>query len=438
MLNRKTQSQVVVTFREAQRILTGKEAVENIPEAARQDSTASQVEKAAAMAAVGQALNQMQKAEKEAGAMVLTTPQHGPAARLQSLIASGEAASLKFDPLCTGGLEAKFDTHDWFGWATVAWAKLKNPTPHEMLRPAGDLPQPFPDAGRIAVLGDWGTGLYGAPKIADAVRDDRDPFAMLLHLGDVYYSGTNSEIADRFLDVWPARKEAINRALNSNHEMFSGGMGYFEKTLPQFGQESSYFAFQNEHWTLIGLDVAYHDHAIDDAQVNWLKRILSQAGPRKVVLFSHQQLYSHFESQGAKLWKHPGFSEILCSKRIFAWYWGHEHRCSIFESADANFGIHARCIGHSGMPQSRKATRNLPRCEGKIYEKAEWRRSAAKTVEGNPLPNVVVLDGPNNDIPDESEKFSPHGYAVLTLDGPALREEVRDSTGNIIYEKTLP
>lgn len=437
MPNGKKQSQVVVTFREAQRILTGMEAVKNIPEAARRDTAASPVEKAAAMAAVGQALNQMQKAENEAGAMVLTTPQHGPAARLQSLIASGEAASLEFEPLPTGGLEAKFDTHDWFGWATVAWAKLKNPTPHKMLRPTGDPPGPFPDAGRIAVLGDWGTGLYGAPKIADAVRCDRDPFAMLLHLGDVDHAGTDSEITDRFLDVWPYRNEAINRALNSNHEMFSGGAGYFGKTLPKFGQESSYFALQNKHWILIGLDVAYHDHAIDDEQVDWLKRVLAQAGARKAVLFSHHQLYSHFESQGTKLWSHPDFGEILRSRRIFAWYWGHEHRCSIFESADANFGILARCIGHSGMPQSRKATRNLPQCGEKEYNQAEWRRSVAKTVEGNPLPNVVVLDGPNNDIQDESDKFSPHGYAVLTLDGPALREEIRDLRKHHLRKNTV-
>ena len=37
-----------------------------------------------------------------------------------------------FQPLPTGGLEAKFDTQDWFGWATVAWEKLKHLIPHAM------------------------------------------------------------------------------------------------------------------------------------------------------------------------------------------------------------------------------------------------------------------------------------------------------------------
>jgi hypothetical protein len=287
---------VVVTFREVEKVLTGQEAVGNLREAANSDATASPAERAAVMAAVGNVLNELRRAEREAGARVLTTPQHGPASRLQSLIASGEAADLKFERLPSGGLEAKFDTHDWFGWATVAWAKLKHLVPHAMLRPASAVPEPFPAAGRVALLGDWGTGLYGAPEIAASIRRDRDPIALLLHLGDVYYSGTEKEVRQRFLDVWPFRSEATSRALNSNHEMYSGGDAYFDVTLPRFGQTASYFAYQNQHWTLVGLDVAYIDHAIDDRQVEWLKQVIRQAGDRKLVLFSHHQLYSHFEA----------------------------------------------------------------------------------------------------------------------------------------------
>ena len=156
------------------------------------------------------------------------------------------------------------------------------------------------------MLGDWGTGLYGAPVIAKSVRQDPDPFAMLLHLGDTYYSGTAKEMKQRFLDMWPSRNGAVNRALNSNHDMYSGGDAYFDDVLPAFGQDGSYFACQNKNWTLVGLDVAYKDHEIDDEQVEWLKQIIAKAGDNKIVLFSHHQLYSHFEKQGSKLWSHPG------------------------------------------------------------------------------------------------------------------------------------
>ncbi|MGB8444318.1 MAG: hypothetical protein WCE32_07980, partial [Pseudolabrys sp.] len=229
---------VVVTFREIEKALTGQEAMGNIREVASRDTQASPAERAAVMAAVGDVLNELRRAEHKQGARVLTTPHHPAASRLQSLVASGDGADLKFEPLPSGGLEAKFDTHDWFGWATVAWARLKHLVPHPMLRPKTGVAEPFPAAGRIALLGDWGTGLYGAPEIANAVRRDPDPFVMLLHLGDVYYSGTHTEVQQRFLDVWPSRSGAVNRALNSNHEMYSGGDGYFGRTLPKFAQEA--------------------------------------------------------------------------------------------------------------------------------------------------------------------------------------------------------
>jgi hypothetical protein len=428
----------VVLFEEVERILTQTEAVTALEAAGQEDTGVPDPERAAVMAGVAQALRLLRKAHQDADAKVLTTAQHSPASRLQSFIASGEAGKLDLKPLSTGGLEAKFDTGDWFGWAQVLWVKLTSKK-HAMLRPTAPVPDPFPEAGRIAVLGDWATGLYGAPEIAQRIVEDRDPFAMLLHLGDVYYSGTDGEVRDRFLNLWPVRNDQniLNRAINSNHEMYSGGTPYFTKTLPRFNQKASYFAHQNRHWTLVGLDVAYKDHDVDDEQVEWLKGILAQAGDRKVVLFSHHQLYSHFESQGKKLWAHAGLGEILRSKRIFAWYWGHEHRCSIFEGPDGNFGLLGRCIGNSGMPQSRTKTKDLPQATEPLYSRGEWRRSKARTIEGNALPDVVVLEGENPYIKGEEKKFSPHSYAVLTLDGPTLKEQVVSPSGAVLYEKTI-
>ncbi len=259
----------------------------------------------------------------------------------------------------------------------------------------------------------------------------------MMHLGDVYYSGTHDEVKTRFLDHWPTTKAKVHRALNSNHEMYSGGHAYFKDILPAFRQSSSYFALQNRYWTFIGLDVAYLDHAIDDEQVAWLTKILNQAGDRKVVLFSHHQLYSQFESQGLSLLAHGGFDTILRKKRIFAWYWGHEHRCVLFDEPDPQFGLWGRCIGHGGMPESRKRTRNLPRASEKMFERAEWRRAGTREAGGLWLPSATVLEGPNPFIPGEEDKFTPHGYAVLALDGPKLTEQVLDPKGNVIYERTL-
>lgn len=120
---------VVVTFREAEEVLTGQEAVSNLQEAADEDTGVTPEGKAAILAAMGNVLNALRRSEKEAGARVLNTPQDDRAARLQSLIASGEAANLKFAPLETGGLEAKFDTLDWFGWARGRMGEAETSVP---------------------------------------------------------------------------------------------------------------------------------------------------------------------------------------------------------------------------------------------------------------------------------------------------------------------
>lgn len=429
---------VVVTFDQVAKAIGSQEAIGNLGEVSSRDGSIPPEQRAAIMAGVGNILNRLRQAESKAGAKVLTTPHDARAARLQSLIASGEAAKLTLKPLPAGGLEAMFDTNDWFGWASVAWEKLKHLRPHEMVRPSSARPEPLPNRARLALLGDWGTGLYGAPRIAEAVIKDTDPFDVIMHLGDVYYSGTEKEVAERFLNLWPRRADAVNRALNSNHEMYSGGDAYFERTLPAFGQHGSYFAYQNDHWTLVGLDVAYIDHAIDDEHARWLSEVVRAAGTRKIVLFSHHQLYSSIDSeQGNKLWSHPEFGALLRSRRIFAWYWGHEHRCTIYEAPDTSFGIFGRCIGHSGMPQSRGPTKGLERAAGKAYERADWRICPAATVSGNSLSRAVVLEGPNEFIVGEEEKFVPHGYAVLVLDGEHLIEEVRDAGGKVIYSRNL-
>jgi hypothetical protein len=384
---------------------------------------------------------ELRRAEGKADATVLTAPHEGrwaaAAARFQSLVAAGEIEDMKYAPLPTGGLEAQFDTGDWLGWAQVAWEKIKNLRQFGPRPRPGATPDPLPDSLEMAIVGDWGTALYGALEIEKTLRKRQYPFGLLMHLGDIYYSGSHKEVKTRFLNHWPATMGKINRALNSNHEMYSGGYAYFQDILPAFKQSSSYFALQNKHWTFVGLDVAYKNHAVDDEQVAWLTDIIRQAGDRRVVLFSHHQLYSQFESQGMSLLAHENFRILLRSKRIFAWYWGHEHRCVLFDEPDKQFGLWGRCIGHGGMPESRARTRDLARATGKIYERADWRHVAEKTFGNLTIPPASVLEGPNPFIPGEEDKFTPHGYAVLTLDGRKLTEQVLDPQGNMVYEKTL-
>src|ERR1051326_4745021 len=58
----------------------------------------------------------------------------------------------------------------------------------------------FPDNARIAIVGDWGTGQDAARGVLQRIAA-RDP-DVVIHLGDVYYSGTDDEFQKYFYPIW--------------------------------------------------------------------------------------------------------------------------------------------------------------------------------------------------------------------------------------------
>ena len=217
---------------------------------------------------------------------------------------------------------------DILGWLKSLFDHVDVTRWHSIIRPEDGLLGTIAESGRVAVLSDWGTNLYGAPVSAASIARTGG-YEMLLHLGDIYFSGTPSEAKARFLDAWPTGAAAVSRALNGNHEMYSDGYAYYDEILPHFGQASSYFAVQNAHWLLVGLDTAHTDHAIDAQQAAWLNGVVAAAGDRKVVLFSHHQPFSRLNKQGPDL--QAAMADLLCRRAITAWYWGHEHDCVVYD-----------------------------------------------------------------------------------------------------------
>lgn len=363
--------------------------------------------------AVGQAEAIAQLSEVLA---VLERAQHDPTVfasaddRMTSLVQSylARQSALKPETMVNGdsGLEAKFDSHDVLGWAGSLFDWIKGLKKREFID-AGASPQVLGNRARIALLSDWGTGMYGGPACSDSIQSD-GKFDVLLHLGDVYYSGDVDEVNERFLKFWPDVPKATSRALNSNHEMYSGGYGYFDHILPAFKQTSSYFAFQNDHWLLVGLDTGYSEHELHGSQVTWLLELVREAGNRRVVLFTHHQPYSLYETQGAKLVAQ--LAPLLEARRIHAWYWGHEHRCVVHDPHPL-WGLRGRCVGHSGFPYFRDRFSN-PLAE------PGWQSLTGK----NLVPGARVLDGPNRYVDGKADKYGPNGYVVLEFDDRDLRE----------------
>ena len=394
------------------------------------ESAEDPVEDTVLRAELSAALAVLQEESVRQGPGVMAAVPNQLASLLQSRMIEvpppGDLQALSHAPHPKSAFEVKYDEHDILGWVGSVFTWWKKITP-EPWRAAPEAPDPIGTGSRlrIAMMADWGTGLYGAPVCARSIQQDPGHLDLMVHLGDIYYSGTVGEVRTRFLNVWPVRADAISRACNANHEMYTGGEGYFKVLLPAFGQAASYFALQNDHWVLVGLDSAYEDHDFAGNQAAWLETIVQRAGDRKVVVFSHHQPYSLFDSQGPKLVSK--LARLLSARRLFAWYWGHEHRCVLYDQHPA-WGLHGRCIGHGGYPYFRDRLEHLPLADGTL-----WRRMESK----NLVPGAIVLDRPNQYVTGEEEKYGANGFVTVEFDGPHMHEIVHDPDGSVLLQRQL-
>jgi Calcineurin-like phosphoesterase len=373
------------------------------------------------------ALALLKQAERHPGVMV--APRHAPASLLMAFLGERASKASGLEETAAGGYEVKFDEHDLKGWIGSFFSWWRGIKKHQWINPTAA--QTAPDNLRIAILGDWGTGLYGAPHCAESIVQAVPNYDMVVHLGDVYYAGTPREVQDRFFALWPKVPGALNYALNSNHEMYTGGHAYFGRTLRSFKQGGSTFALQNRNWLLVGLDTAYAEHDLARNQTLWLRRLAASArqADRKIVLFSHHQPYSILEKGGEKLI--AKLSSHLDNKEIFAWYWGHEHRCVIY-NRHPRWGLMGRCIGHSGFPYFRDQLGGAPTA-AKNREGSSWRTLRRK----GPAPGAMMLDGANPYVIGEENDYGPNGYAAIEISGAHLSESVYSADGDRLYEKQL-
>ncbi|HEY2930679.1 MAG TPA: metallophosphoesterase [Acidobacteriota bacterium] len=367
---------------------------------------------AALLVAFGQALRAIEAVDR--GDSVMASPDHRLGSLLQSFLVERAIAERpdNIEPLQGGLFEVKFDQHDFAGWIGQFFTWYKRLSSHAWVD-ANEKPEPLNRNNfRMAVFGDWGTGCYGAPACRESIEKYRGNYHIVLHLGDVYYSGTDGEIKDRFLKHWPRRTGAINRAINGNHEMYTGGEAYFNAiNSPLFAQAASYFAFENDYWILAGLDSAYKDKTLAGRQLEWLSSIIKEAANRKILLFSHHQPFSllnKFETSELS----TRLQEFLAAGKIFAWYWGHEHRCVIYEQR-SDWGMYGRCIGHGGYPHFNDHFGSLPPLKQYL-----WRKLVGKGA----IPGCLVLDGQNPYVEGHEKDYAPHGYVALKFDGARLHE----------------
>ncbi len=289
------------------------------------------------------------------------------------------------------------------------------------------------DGVRVALIGDWGTGAEPARRVLRHIADQgADVF---IHLGDIYYSGTESECADNFESVVNEIFRAKSKdfpvyALSGNHDMYSGGQAYYAllKRLnkPKFRQPASFFCLRTKHWQMLAMDTGLHDYSpisvmdvltfIEKDEEDWHRRRIEEFGG-KTILLSHHQLFSAFSSIGKPVGGKPipynprllqTFKSLRAGgKPIPAWFWGHEHNLCIYESY---LGLErGRCLGYGAIPVFR---------EKDPYE----------PLEGITNPPALV----GNTKLSVSGNVYTHGFAIVTLSADtATAEYFEDQAGKL-------
>ncbi len=307
---------------------------------------------------------------------------------------------------------------------------------------------------RIALAGDWGTGTDQAQTIADNMVTVNPE--LTIHLGDVYYVGLDAEVEENCLGrdtpnykgvVWRKGSKG-SFSLNGNHEMYSGGNGYFHTFLPTLGipasqdkqQLRSYFCLETPKWRILAIDTGYNSDTLfgncklDDHLVDWLKTVINPIQNRKpTVLLSHHQWFSDF-ADGDYETPANQMADFLKGQEI-VWLWGHEHRLSVYNRYKGSNGItaYARCIGHGGMPvETRDPAANDHQVE--YYDGNPARRKTLDdgTVVGlNGYVQMVIQDSALtleyldiNKLSLLKESFHPGGAG--NWDGTLVRTVVND------------
>ena len=268
---------------------------------------------------------------------------------------------------------------------------------------------------KIAFVSDWGTGTPLAKNVMRGIARQKPD--IVIHLGDVYYSGTKKEMQDHFLTIvreyLPAETAVYNLA--GNHDLYAGGAGYYW-LIDELGQPASYFCLRNDHWQIlsIGAPPEVGDPksalsaipAIDSKEIQWHQHKLNTAAGRKTVMLSHYQLFTASGNIGRTEDNRPlALNPVLYQAfethlpDIDLWLWGHEHNLIAFEPY---VGLRkGRCIGSGAIPVA-----------------LHWQPYKQ-------LPNLSVPDHPgvapriNLDcqLGHDGDHYH-HAFAVLEIDGP--------------------
>jgi hypothetical protein len=257
-----------------------------------------------------------------------------------------------------------------------------------------ELPAAFPDPlplaprARLILLSDWGNGSDVAAQVSAQARRWLDPTGdrecHVVHLGDIYYAGTEWEAVNRFLAFWPVQPDEAQQysswCLNGNHDMYAAAKGLrgkvltddrFRRQRTSDGDVSTLLHLRGAGWQVLGLDSSWKFDLFDIGglhgrlgadQAAWLARRTEELPGRTVVL-SHHQPFSRRRDYPARLSLEATMMADTAAARsgpgLAAWFWGHEHRCVSYERPVDGVAYGA-CVGYSAMPEEESSVDKGP------------------------------------------------------------------------------
>lgn len=157
----------------------------------------------------------------------------------------------------------------------------------------------IPNKCRIGMMSDWGIGNDSAYDLANKLALFNPDY--VIHLGDVYYSGTKQEFKDNFLkplQVLDPKTKIFN--IPGNHDYYSGSEG-LHYCLKKIGQNASFISLYNDFIQIEGLDTGFNDSNVFQTlgivkentklvktEAEWhVNRCLNMDPNKKLVILSH-------------------------------------------------------------------------------------------------------------------------------------------------------
>jgi hypothetical protein len=283
---------------------------------------------------------------------------------------------------------------------------------------------------QIGMAGDWGTGEWRTQ--ANPAPSSRVRQAMIslrpditIHLGDVYYAGTQDQEEHLLVNLWPSGPSG-SFALNSNHEMYSGGGSYFGAIgKPPFDKQAgcSFFALENDNWVIVGLDSArfspegslyvnglLFNAGFPNEQNSFLleKGVRAAQDGKKVIVLTH---HNCLDDPGAHT--NSLFDQVTNAfpgnTGPAYWYYGHQHIAAVYKPM-GTAGVLCRCCGHGALP---------------------WGHASVLANS----PNVLWYENRSANDRDMPQRVL-NGFAVLSLDGPKIQETFYDENGGVAWSSS--